>query len=165
MSGYSPGRRPKTLRAGDFSFAIAAGSPTRSPTRRAALSTSTGRTAISEASIDHVRPVLSSTCACLGLERTTRTGSKPPLVQTGDGDSTRTRLEAWQAGEWDANWMCWDCASGIYGHRPGWMINVNLADFVLAPNMPAADAPLEQHRRRRPTASRRGGVKCRKTKR
>ncbi len=66
-----------------------------------------------------VRPILSSTGACIGLERSTRLEYQSPPAESSRDDPAPTRQEAWKAREWDATWMCWDCAGGLYHHRPG----------------------------------------------
>ncbi len=114
-------------------------------------------------SFDCVKPILTATGACLGLERSNQKSCLPPPVTASlDTPDVLTWKAAWESGAWDATWMCLECAAGLYRHDPLWLAQATSADFAPSSANGPAQAPVGQ-RRPRDTAARRGGRKRKST--
>ena len=81
-------------------------------------------------SFDAVRPVVSASGTCLGLQRSCHPDRQPPPVQANpEIPDALPRAEAWKSGQWDATWMCLECAAGLFYHQPAWLADVAMAGF------------------------------------
>ncbi len=116
-------------------------------------------------SFDCVRAIVSSTGACLGLERSNRLDCQPPPASSSADDPAPLRFAAWKAGDWDASWMCLECAAGLHHRRPGWLVHVTKSDCEPGPDMQHLHAPPDPRGRTRANTGRRGGKKAQRLRR
>ncbi len=109
-------------------------------------------------SYDSVRPVLAASGARMGLQRPSgRDWQPPPRTPDPALPDVPCRAKAWELGQWDATWMCTDCAAGQYGHQPAWLKEATSEDFTPSLKMePVWVCPTEKTTKA-PTA--RGGRK------
>ena len=77
------------------------------------------------------RPMMAASGVCLGLQRSNHRERQPPLFSaSAAAPDVLPRQAAWEAGAWDATWMCLECAAGLYHHQPEWLADAPTADFT-----------------------------------